>query len=828
MASNPPGECCRQATFHEGTPIGTHQEIFGLDTYAVGDSSSRQIVVILTDVNGNRLNNVLLIADEISKYGYRVLIPDILQGNPITPDDDLLEWLSRHTAEITAPIVDTFLKQVKETLNPEFLGGIGYCFGAKYAIQNLSSTGYLDSVAVAHPSFVSIEEVKAIKRPLIISAAEIDPIFPAELRHETEDELAKLEGVRYQVDLFSGVSHGFAVKGDIKDPIVRYAKEKALKDQLCFFETIMSEEKELPLHSKQDTTKRIRRAHHFGVLGVALITLLFVVFNYSNQPSNLFHIQAPHEPDSLCPLVTKVDPTNILHNPGTLNYILTNKKYHKKVRKNLAHAVQIPTEVYDGMQNPKSVKTLKKLFEIEPRWKPFKKFHKFLEETYPLVHKHLHLNKVNKLGLVYTWKGKSPEKKPIMLAAHQDVVPVPHETVDQWTFPPFSGGYDGKFLYGRGVSDCKNLLIGLMGTIELLLEEGHFTPERTIILAFGYDEEAAGIGAKEISEHLIDKYGPDSILQIIDEGDEGYREIEGVKFILPDTGEKGHLNSVIELFTPGGHSSVPPKHTSIGIMAQLISKIEERDFSPILTNMNPVLGQLYCVAEHSPTIDKSIKHDILKAQIDANANHNVVEYLSKDKETKFLITTSQAIDVIEGGVKSNALPEHVSIVVNSRIAVEETVDTVVNKIKGDLLEITKKFDLGLVVDGEEVVEPTANGYFNYSLVEKLEPAPISPINGESWNVFGGSLRYLYEDLLFKDTNDTFVVAPYLSSGNTDTKSYWDLTRNIYRYSPSSPTENSNIHSIDERLDFDSHFHIIAFYYYYLQVVDGKDDKLFEY
>ena len=64
-------------------------------------------------------------------------------------------------------------KRVKEELKPTFLGGIGYCFGAKFAVQNLSINGYLDA-AVAHPSFVSMEEVKAIKRPIIISAAETD------------------------------------------------------------------------------------------------------------------------------------------------------------------------------------------------------------------------------------------------------------------------------------------------------------------------------------------------------------------------------------------------------------------------------------------------------------------------------------------------------------------------------------------------------------------------------------------------------------------------------------------------------------------------------
>ena len=67
-------------------------------------------------------------------------------------------------------------------------------------------------------------------------------------------------------------------------------------------------------------------------------------------------------------------------------------------------------------------------------------------------------------------------------------------------------------------------------------------------------------------------------------------------------------------------------------MSQLITKIEDKEFSPILTNNNPVLGQLYCLAEHSKILNKSIKRDILKAQIDQkSANQRVVEHLSKDR-----------------------------------------------------------------------------------------------------------------------------------------------------------------------------------------------------
>ncbi|EAZ63547.1 hypothetical protein PICST_69023 [Scheffersomyces stipitis CBS 6054] len=234
MASNPPGECCRTRNFHEGTPIGTHKTILGLNTYQVGaEYGNDRIIVILVDVHGNKFNNTLLLADELSKAKYQVLIPDILSNDPVD-GQDFATWLPKHGPEITAPIVDAFLKAVNDELKPKFLAGIGYCFGAKYVIQNLSSKGHLSAGAVAHPSFVTIEEVSAIKKPILISAAETDSIFTVELRHQSEAELIKI-GARYQLDLFSGVEHGYSVRGDISNPVVKYAKEKTLDDQVRWF-----------------------------------------------------------------------------------------------------------------------------------------------------------------------------------------------------------------------------------------------------------------------------------------------------------------------------------------------------------------------------------------------------------------------------------------------------------------------------------------------------------------------------------------------------------------------------------------------------------------
>jgi len=43
-----------------------------------------------------------------------------------------------------------------------------------------------------------------------------------------------------------------------------------------------------------------------------------------------------------------------------------------------------------------------------------------------------------------------------------DVVPVLPATKDLWTHDPFGGEYDGTYIWGRGSSDDKSGLIGIM------------------------------------------------------------------------------------------------------------------------------------------------------------------------------------------------------------------------------------------------------------------------------------------------------------------------------------------------------------------------------
>ncbi|TID30136.1 hypothetical protein CANINC_001298 [Pichia inconspicua] len=240
MASNPPSTCCTKVTLHTGNPTGSITKFAGLQSYITSNysSSSTRFLIIFTDIYGIKLPNTQLVADTFaSLLGYPVIVPDILQDDIYINGTDFNDWFSRHPPQLTIDILKTFFLEFQNK-HPkiDFIAGIGYCFGAKYLSHYLTNDSFLkfDVGAFAHPSFVSEDELNAITKPLIISAAETDTIFPRDLRYKSEEILQK-NGIHYQIDLFQGVEHGFTVRGDLNNKFVKYAAEKALTDQVAFF-----------------------------------------------------------------------------------------------------------------------------------------------------------------------------------------------------------------------------------------------------------------------------------------------------------------------------------------------------------------------------------------------------------------------------------------------------------------------------------------------------------------------------------------------------------------------------------------------------------------
>ena len=124
---------------------------------------------------------------------------------------------------------------------------------------------------------------------------------------------------------------------------------------------------------------------------------------------------------------------------------------------------------------------------------------------------------VNEHGHLLVWQGSDSNLKPLLLMAHSDVVPATTTTNDQWTYPPFAGRYDGKYIWGRGSEDDKSNLIAILSIFTLLLERG-FKPARTVIFALGFDEEGGAeqsYGARCLAQIVMQRYGEGGIELIV-------------------------------------------------------------------------------------------------------------------------------------------------------------------------------------------------------------------------------------------------------------------------------------------------------------------------
>jgi len=456
-------------------------------------------------------------------------------------------------------------------------------------------------------------------------------------------------------------------------------------------------------------------------------------------------------------------------------------EFKRKSAERLSGAVKIPTMSFDDMV----------LFYQDERWAPFSTLHQYLEDTFPLVHANLKRDVVEGYSLVYTLPGSSSGLKPLMLTGHLDVVPA-LTALDRWSYPPFEGKINGDWVYGRGVADCKNNVIGILSAVEHLLEEG-WVPQRTLVLAFGQDEEISGPrGAANIAKFLQERYGEKGIAMIVDEGGMGLDVLYGNSFALPGVTEKGYMNAVITVDMLGGHSSVPTPHTSIGMLSKIVSAIEDSDvFQPQIRSESPMWGYLSCIAEHGkgdqvpPWIKKAVAST--NPDFDSAAKH----FAEMSPANRYLLQTSKAATIFHAGVKANALAESATVTFNSRIDIFSSTAEVAKNYKELVKPIASKYSL--LIDGDSYSDDPSIGNITIAWNDTHDPSPISPskAGNAAWDVFSKAVQASF--------GHDVITAPSAMTGNTDTRHYWNLTPNIYRWSPARIGTRLNIHTVDEMI-----------------------------
>ena len=405
---------------------------------------------------------------------------------------------------------------------------------------------------------------------------------------------------------------------------------------------------------------------------------------------------------------------------------------------------------------------------------PFLGMHDWLATAFPNVSRRLTREVVAKYSLLYTWTGSDTTLDPMLLMGHLDVVPVEAGTESKWTQPPFAGLVADGFVWGRGTLDDKASVIAILEAVEWLVSQG-FEPRRTLYLAFGHDEELGGYqGAAAMAAILQQRAG--KLAFLLDEGGVIAQDlIPGVTRPVALIGvvEKGSMGVHLTVERTGGHSSMPPRNTAVGILSRAIAKLEDNQMP---ARMTPVLEEM--LLRVAPEMNFGARIPIANLWA---FRPLVVRGLQRTPQINASVRTTTAATMVSGSPKENVLPIVARGLVNFRI------------LPGDTPEMVLEHVRRTVGDTSIRVEGRGRG-----------ASPVADYGAPEFRVIEKTIAQLFP---------TAVPVPFLMIGGTDTRHYEGLTRNVYRFNPIVATSElvSGAHGTNERVRADDFVRAARFF-----------------
>lgn len=402
---------------------------------------------------------------------------------------------------------------------------------------------------------------------------------------------------------------------------------------------------------------------------------------------------------------------------------------------------------------------------------PWRELEAYLEASYPAFHRAASKTHIADLTLLYEWQGSNPDLDPILLMAHQDVVPVNIGTEDDWTAPPFAGRIVDGHVYGRGTLDNKASLIAIMEAAEALASTG-YQPERTVFIMLGHDEEVSGSGARAGVAYLKERgLRMEMVL------DEGFVVVDpfpltGTPVGMIGVSEKGYVTIRLTSEAAGGHSSQPPRNSANVQLSRAIVELEENQM-PADFSRPPVSEMIQATASDMPFLQRMAFANVwlFRGMLEKE--------FAKTGAANAIIRTTTAPTMLQGSIKENVLPQKSTALVNFRVHPNDSPDSVLAHVRdviGDLEGVSADFD--------------ETGGISSSA------SPVSPTDNRAYQVLAS---------VATETGDGAPAAPGLVIGATDARWTVEISDNVYRFAPSViPIEDLNgFHGTNERISVEN-------------------------
>ena len=393
----------------------------------------------------------------------------------------------------------------------------------------------------------------------------------------------------------------------------------------------------------------------------------------------------------------------------------------------------------------------------------FNSFLKWLENEYSLIFQNLEKKYFGKT-LLLKWNGEDTSLNPILLTGHYDVVPIKANANETWREDPFSGKIDNTYVWGRGALDDKSGVIAILEAVNYLLENNFF-PKRTVYLSFGHDEEIGGnMGAAKVTDYLIEEGV--RLEWSLDEGSFLLEDIiPGVnkKIAIINVAEKGGLTIQLTAKSKGGHSSMPRSDSSIGHLAEALTKLEK---NPLPGKLEGVSLELFdTVSRYMPFQNKILFANLWLFEPLINKT------LSQSPSMNAVLRSTTALTMLSASDRANVLASEANGVINFRLHPRDNPETIMNHVKK--LVGNENIEIKKLGEGQLASEVSERNSFGYSIISN-------------------SVRRVYDDI---------IVAPGLMVGGSDSKHYAKASINSFRFNPFplSAGELSGLHGIDEKI-----------------------------
>jgi len=248
-------------------------------------------------------------------------------------------------------------------------------------------------------------------------------------------------------------------------------------------------------------------------------------------------------------------------------------------------------------------------------------------------------------------------KRPVLLAAHADVVGVERE---KWSLDPFAGVIKDGYVYGRGAIDFKGGM-AVFARAALLLAERKVPLDRDVILLVEADEEGGRYGTTWLAPNNWAKIDCEFALN---EGGWIMKRADGrVRYVSISTADKGFATFTLTTRGTSTHSSMPRPDNAIFRLGRALAKLSEYETPVNLTRETKQFFLTLARTESGPMAEhyRNIASDDPVLVQRANAE------LRGDPLLNALIRTTIAPVIVNGGFRNNVIPGSAEATLNARL-----------------------------------------------------------------------------------------------------------------------------------------------------------------